>query len=470
MRAAMERKKSRGKARGKARGKPRERSRDAAPGRAKGEGRGEDRRPAGPRERPDRGPSRGAKRGEGSDRRGDGSKREAPWHRRSLSNVGGEVETRGDPALAQVLERALKATTRDHDHLTQGFHAYPARIHPAVPAIVLDALADRRTRVLDPFCGGGTVLIEARVRGMRAAGVDLNPLALRVAEVRLDRRNRAARDRFRGLLMAIGERSEERVRARVPSRAPLSKEERDYYDPHVLLELAGLREEILQVGHVGDRRALEVLLSSIVVKVSRQRADTSGRRADQKRIRKGLSTEFFVRKGKELLERWQALDEACPPRAPRPLLIEGDATELSRLLGDRSRPDMIVSSPPYGGTYDYLEHHRRRYSWLGLDPSRLARGEIGARRNLRGADAAERWEHEVMAALRAMSLVLERGALVVLLVGDAQVGGRRVSAGAQLARLGRRARLEIRASASQPREDPMGGRPRREHLVVLERV
>ena len=77
----------------------------------------------------------------------------------------------------------------------------------------------------------------------------------------------------------------------------------------------------------------------------------------KKRIRKGLSTELFLRKAQELSERWAALNEVA--EGPPPLLFEGDARSLPRILGSK-RMDLILTSPPYGGTYDYAAHHARR--------------------------------------------------------------------------------------------------------------
>ena len=49
--------------------------------------------------------------------------------------------------------------------------------------------------------------------------------------------------------------------------------------------------------------------------------------------------------------------------------------------------DRIVTSPPYLGTYDYVDHHVRRYPWLGIDPTPIERGEMAARRHGRASPA-----------------------------------------------------------------------------------
>ncbi|MDH5672199.1 MAG: site-specific DNA-methyltransferase [Myxococcales bacterium] len=386
--------------------------------------------------------------------------------RRSLSDQGGSVEVAGAESERRLLERALLAGSGPDDHLTHGFHTYPARMHPGIARAVVEGLSEPGQRVLDPFCGSGTVLVEALCAGRAAVGVDLSPLALRVAEVHCHIAHGADRARFEARLERIVDASLERVRARVPARAPLSAAERAHYEPHVLIELAGLFEEIARHGGE-DRRALEMVASSLLVKLSRQRSDTAVRAAD-KRIRKGLASELMLRKGRELSQRWAALHAALPPAPHAPELREGDARRLGEVLAGEAKFDLCVSSPPYGGTYDYLQHHARRYAWLGLDSGRLQRFEVGARRRLSSARGAPaRWDRELGDCLRSIASRLRPSALLALLLGDAELAGRRVDAAEQVARLAPQAGLSPLARASQRRQDWRGGKSRREHLLLL---
>lgn len=367
--------------------------------------------------------------------------------------------------------RALAAAegARDDD-LTHGFHAYPARMHPAIAAEVLGEWAGTGTRVLDPFCGSGTVLLEAWLRGAEATGVDLNPVAMRVAEVRLDRRSPEAIARLCASAEAVVAGSLRRVRERAPSRAPIPPRDAQHWPPHVLRELGGLYAEIQAVTPPEDRRALEVVLSAIVVKFSRQRADTSAREVDR-RVGKGIPSRFFGAKAAELARRLRALHDALPADAAPPVLALGDARELRRLVAHRAPFHLVLSSPPYGGTYDYVDHHARRYPWLGVSSAQMRERELGARRHYAsgGKAAPVRWDEEVGQMLQSIREVLADDGRVVLLVGDAQIGSRRIDASRQLARLGAARGLHAVAWASQPRPDFRGGPPRAEHLVLLRR-
>ena len=371
--------------------------------------------------------------------------------------------------LAAELEAALSAADSDEiNDLTHGFHTYPARMHPRLARELVARFSKPGELVLDPFCGSGTVLVEALAGGRKPQGVDLNPLALRITEIQCALRSPSDRERFEWHLMQVAEASEERVRSRARAHIPIEREIQAFYQPHVLFEISGLREEIERVVDEPDRRALLIVFSSLLIKFSRKRADTSGDTVE-KRIRKGLVTEFFVRKGHELSLRWEALYDAVPRDAFEARLICGDARELSHLLGQRFQADLIATSPPYGGTYDYARHHAIRNAWFGFETERLEEREIGARRTLaRSRAGAARWDDELLATLRAMREVSHDDARIILWIGDAEIEGRPIPADEQVAELAPHAALELVATAAQPRQDPRGGPDRMERLLLLE--
>lgn len=411
--------------------------------------------------------------------------------RRSLAAEGGRARTRGDAEAAKVLASALAAIDpAKSDVLTHGFHSYPARMHFGVARTLLSALARPNTRVLDPFCGSGTVLVEAFARRLPATGMDLSPLALRVSEVKCAYRNAEQIDAFIAKAHAIRDASAERVAGKVRINAPLPRAERRWYDPHVLLELAGLFAEI--GAHTGaseegkskrrskskapkldfDRLALEMVFSAIVVKFSRQRSDTAEEEVARS-IAPGAATSFFGRKAEELGRRWSELAERVTVDTPHVQLRQADARDIAGAVGPKRRYDLVLSSPPYGGTYDYVDHHRRRAAWLGLSLRALESHEVGARRTLdpKGStkeDAERRWNTEVTEMLASIGAVLSGpDANVVLFVGDGEVAGKRIDAEQQLRELAPSVGMRVIASASLPRLDWHGGPRRAEHLVQL---
>src|SRR5678810_1107167 len=102
----------------------------------------------------------------------------------------GKIFRDGLTSTATALVEALTIPQTDRETaetLTHPFHTYPARLHPATAKILVEFIGDgagRTQPLLDPFCGSGTVLVEARANGLRTIGTDLNPLAILVARAK----------------------------------------------------------------------------------------------------------------------------------------------------------------------------------------------------------------------------------------------------------------------------------------------
>lgn len=68
--------------------------------------------------------------------------------------------------------------------LTHEFYRYPARFHPQFARAIITAFSNPGDTILDPFMGGGTAVVEALALGRRAIGVDINPIARFVTQVK----------------------------------------------------------------------------------------------------------------------------------------------------------------------------------------------------------------------------------------------------------------------------------------------
>jgi len=400
--------------------------------------------------------------------------------RRALSHIGGAVRREGDADAAARLAEAVdvppsseaEELARAHVH---GFHSYPARMHPLTARRLVEAFSPPGARVLDPFCGSGTVVVEARLSGREAMGVDMNPLAVRLCELKA--RGRTAEERARMLDAAreAARFADERRKAKSGATRRYGPEDTALFAPYILLELDSLRAGIDRVEDARARRDLELVLSSILVKLSKRTSDTS-EHAASRRIAAGFPARLFVRKAEELAARLDEVAEVLA-KAPPLRVLEGDARRLDGI--DTASVHLIVTSPPYPGNYDYLEHHAARLRWLRLGAERFDHAEIGARRRLdrlSPAAARARWREEIGAAMEAMARVLTPGGSAVLLIADSVVAGAPVYAVDMARELGQQTGLLLRAVASQerphfhaPTSRAFAARPRGEHAILLER-
>jgi hypothetical protein len=408
--------------------------------------------------------------------------------RRSLTHVGGATETAGDREVAARLAAALDVAPapepkgaaaegddpdRSHVH---GFHTYPARMHPATASRLVHAVSGDGATVLDPFCGSGTVLVEAMIAGRRAIGTDLNPLAVRLARIKTSMLDEPACAALVAAAREIGKLADERRVRRAGATRRYPPEDVALFEPHVLLELDSLRAGLVGRQEPGVSDALGLVLSAIIVKVSRRASDTS-ETAASRRIAAGYPSRLFVRKADELARRLTVLRGLLPPGAGPARVELDDATHLRSVKA--STVDAVVTSPPYVGTYDYVAQHALRLRWLGIDAHAFAAGEMGSRRRYSALDAGaarEAWSRELGGALRAMARVCRKGARAALVMADSGARGEALRADVILGEVARATGFEVIARASQTRPHFHGETarafqdvPRAEHAIVIEK-
>lgn len=397
--------------------------------------------------------------------------------RRALSHVGGKVRIEGGSEAEVAALRAALDVSADEEEVMQdvhGFHSYPARLHPATARRLIEHLSQKDGRVLDPFCGSGTVVVESRALGRTAVGSDLNPLAVELAWLK----SRGVTQKFASDLVRaaerIGGKAEERRRARAEPFKRYDTEDRERYPIHILLELDSITHGIHAIEHNEPARALRLVVSSLLTKVAYSEGDTTRQKAPR-RLAPGFAIQLFLDKTRELSERLVAFNERVPARTPRAFVTHADARKLAYV--EPGSVDLIITSPPYPGVYDYLDHHLHRLRWLGLHESRLKDEEIGARRSYRGRrlkDGESLWLREIGACLREMRRVLASDGRGVLIVADSIVDRQALRAVPALERAAADNGIDIMAVASQTRpiflqgaEAAFHDAPREEHVLIV---
>jgi DNA modification methylase len=362
------------------------------------------------------------------------------------------IRSDGDPALAGILADALALHGRV-ERATHGFHTYPAGMHADAAKLLIEAHPG--AAVHDPFCGGGTVLVEALLAGRAASGTDLSPVATLVSTARTSGPEHA------GPLRSASRRITEAARQRVDVFVPEDAER--WYEPHVAQELGRLRDGIQAVEEPETRARLWAVLSSIVVKASFRESDTSNRRKPGHRP-PGTTAVLFHKKAREL---GRMLDAMPAERAVK--VRSADA----RKVGPPPGTGLVLTSPPYPGVYDYLPMQQLRFLWMDIDPDgRMMAAELGSRRAFRSqgrASALRAWREDTFAWVARQAKGLAAGGRVAINVGDGLVGGRTVDTLSVTVEAMREAGLRPVARASADRPDHARDSVRIEHIVLAEK-
>jgi hypothetical protein len=295
-------------------------------------------------------------------------------------------------------------------------HPYLGKFIPQLVEALLERYVPAGSRVLDPFAGSGTTLVQALESGYDATGVDIagfNALLMRV-KTRPYNLDALRRD----LLFAHECAEEFRPRGRYPGNA--SAYTRSWFAP-------AAAEELLHYRHLVERVAHPDVLRVILARAARSARRTAHFDLDfprdpqttpywcYKHRRECRPVEdarrFLLRYTLDTLGRIEAFASVREPRSVAEVL-HGDA----RALDLRGPYDAVVTSPPYVGLIDYHEQHRYAYELLGLDQSRDR--ELG--RPARGTSRAAIAEYVegIVEVLRRVRETLNLGAPICIVVND----------------------------------------------------
>lgn len=290
-------------------------------------------------------------------------------------------------------------------------HPYPAKFIPEIPAALLDCLPPPPgSRVLDPFMGSGTTLVEAQRRGYGAVGVDLNPIAALITRVRTG----PLLETFLEIAGQTLDRAQGMVGAPIPPIPRLAH----WFKPTVQEAVAQLRAAI-HLAPADAQPALELALSSILVRVSNQESDTRYAAIDKPINKAGVFAAFTLacrRLADALGTRRYDLDNTQ--------IIQSDILEVTP--GDIRGPiGAVITSPPYPNAYEYWLYHKYRMWWLGHDPLAVKAAEIGARAHFfkKNHHTADDFVRQMERCFDLLAAVLVKDGYICFVVGRSVIHG-----------------------------------------------
>ena len=316
-------------------------------------------------------------------------------------------EIAGDLQLSWTEAELPERERTKHVHR---LHPYLGKYVPQLVEALLKRYVRQGGRVLDPFAGSGTTLVQALESGYDAVGVDIaafNALLMRVKTARYD--VFGLETELRNALCRLG-RTRRRARGYVE----------EWYAP-------GAAAELLHFRSIVDEYENADVFRVVLARAARSARlaahfDLEFPRVPQRDpywCHKHRRTCRPVQEANKFLSRY-LLDtlvrlkefQRVRDRSREAEVLHGDSRDIA-LAG---RFDGIVTSPPYPGLIDYHEQHRYAYELLGLDDRRER--ELGAAARGTSRAALDAYVCGISDVLRRCAEVLEPGAPIIVVVND----------------------------------------------------
>lgn len=371
-----------------------------------------------------------------------------------------------DRVPVDVSFRRLLPDLKYGERATHFLHPYPGKLLAHIPYFFLRArgFVGPRTRVLDPFCGSGTTLVESLIRGVSAHGLDVNPFAALLSQAKVTYVDEATA--LRAVAMVLG-----RLEKTMPSPRNILNPAL-WYAPNTYQDLLRLRAAIDTLDDPDVLRLLLVCLATtarvlsfadprvpVPVRVRSRDAKSAVLRrhfeAVEKRATLGDARTVFLEAVIQSLGRLENLRALVPSDRAEISIETGNVLQESRLAPASrwGQYDLVITSPPYCGAQKYIRSTANSIAWtserglstLGdLEAASIGREHVRAgdgdkvvlperaaaevveriaERNPARARIAATYISEMDAALFSIARGLQPGGHAVFVMGDNHVAG-----------------------------------------------
>ena len=338
--------------------------------------------------------------------------------------------------------RTLKPTRfRFEQQVTERFthylFRYPAKFHPPVARQLIEQFTNPHDLILDPFCGSGTLVVEAVLLGRRAIGVDVDPVAAFVSQTKIlpipaQGLRASAEKLLAGLTnferpdkhyqrLMFRDLTDTEFQAEVQSETlslPPIPNLFHWFRRYVAVDLAVIKREI-DCLHAPSlhRKFLKLCYGAIIRKSSN--ADpvpvsglevTSHMLKLDKRGRHVNPYLLLKRALARALDDWELFERRAGNNRQLAVIKRGNATQIRKYV--RKPVDVVITSPPYHNAVDYYRRHTLEMYWLdlidshqaqlALRPHYIGRSRVAKSNSLilkskLTSTLASSWEHKIAA-------------------------------------------------------------------------
>jgi DNA modification methylase len=276
-----------------------------------------------------------------------------------------------DPTWQAIIENGLTrqpSARKDPKYVTHGIHQYKGKFYPQLAKGLMNLCKLKSgATIFDPFCGSGTTLLEGYLNGYRSYGCDMNPLAAKIAKVKvgiLDVNPDVVREAAGTLVRRIEEAPKRPADQREQFDTNCLDEMSNWFPEPVISKLNWLLGSIRSVSEGVIRDFLEVILSSIIREISQQDPNDLRIRRRKEPIDDAevfrlyldaLDTQYTR------VEKFWSVRGYSPDRFRSCRVVQGDSrnSEIFDKLGlEKNSVDLILTSPPYATALPYIDTDR----------------------------------------------------------------------------------------------------------------
>ncbi len=322
----------------------------------------------------------------------------------------------------------------DTQYLSHNIHRYSGKFIPQIARSTIELMTDPEEIVLDPYLGSGTTALEAMLLGRKCIGVDLNPLAILISQVKNTVLSEEKLSQFRQKLLSSVSHLEDgqmsimsfcddiykgKLESPEDSDRYHTEWNKKWYQDHVLKQLIMIYDIIDQIPEIELQRIAKVAFSDILRKSSNASSRYPNVMFDKNHKTKGLPLKSFTDSFNDVIDKLIGLSKKISNSVYYPgRIIQGNNTNLHL---DNDYVDAIITHPPYIAAVPYAEYGCLSLDWLGYNSRELDAELTGGKRHRK--DVAIRFEFDYNLMIKESFRVLKHGKYAFFMVGNPTANG-----------------------------------------------
>lgn len=276
--------------------------------------------------------------------------------------------------------RQLVDSVKFTERTTHSIHPYTAKLLANIPYFFFNNsyFVKPKYKILDPFCGSGTVLLEAKLAGLNSFGSDANPLARLITRVKCNNFDVIKIQSYKEEIQKKLSSSE--IGEEISYKNLKSLE--FWFEKHIQFQLKSIYNAILHISDIKYREFFLLCFSNCVRKVSNadsrisvpvkinpaKYSETSLHRIKSEKKLEELKVVNVTEKYFDIVnQNIKRIKNKSNINTSKYVgkVISNDSRNLTNLKDESI--DLILTSPPYAGAQKYIRASSLNLYWLGYN-------------------------------------------------------------------------------------------------------
>ncbi len=368
----------------------------------------------------------------------------------------------------------------DTQYLTHNIHRYSGKFIPQIAQQAIQLLTNPGDTILDSYMGSGTTLLEAQLSNRNAIGIDLNPLAVLISQVKNLRVSEDVLNDIATILIPYV--SDLNSNGQLSFTSQTTHDDfiqeqfnrnswrltdvwnQKWYQPAVLEQLVKIYSCIEILPSECAKQIAQVAFSDILRKSSNASSKYPNVMYDKNHKEKPLPAKAFLENIHSIISCLSKLADATTGANVNIQILQGNNLDLPL---PNASVDAIITHPPYIAAVPYAEYGCLSLNWFGHDSKALDSELTGGKRH--SSKVVDNFSADYEQYFRESYKVLKHNKYMFIMVGNPVSHGQKIPLDQMSVEFAQQAGFRHISTAIRKGQNRRGNKMGEEYLIFFQK-